>query len=296
MSTDLQTVESGEGDERVVFVHGVLDRGRSFRFVADELASECHMTWYDRRGYGDSLDAAAEAVGVDVHAQDLLGVLDGRPAVVVGHSFGGVTVLKAAISAPDLVRAVVIYETGMAWAPGWDDGHMQAMLWGEDPEGSGARMMFGSRFEAMDADERTRWLLESRAFIGEERSVRRGPPPFDLSTLQVPLVYGCSDEARLTAGTCVPDHGRSRCRDRRAPRRRAQRPSHAARALRRSRTTGDVRWQPSRDLRMSSPAPGPGSDPEPADGDASGWRSRRPCSWSSWETAAKGLCRPGPSR
>jgi pimeloyl-ACP methyl ester carboxylesterase len=197
VSTDLQTVESGEGDERVVFVHGVLDRGRSFRFVADELASECRLTWYDRRGYGDSLDATAEAVGVDVHAQDLLGVLDGRPAVVVGHSFGGVTVLKAAISAPELVRAVVIYETGMAWAPGWDDGHMQAMLWGEDPEGSGARMMFGSRFEAMDADERTRWLLESRAFIGEERSVRRGPAPFDLSTLQVPLVYGCSDEARF---------------------------------------------------------------------------------------------------
>jgi pimeloyl-ACP methyl ester carboxylesterase len=197
VGTDLRVVESGRGGQLVVFVHGVLDRGRSFRFVGDELAGEVRMAWYDRRGYGDSLDATADPVGVDVHAGDLLDVLDGRPAVVVGHSFGGVTALAAAIRAPGLVRAVVIYETGMAWAPGWDDGHMQAMLWGEDPEGQGARMMFGSRFEAMDPDERTRWLLEARAFIGEERSVRRGPPPFDLADLRVPLVYGCSDRARF---------------------------------------------------------------------------------------------------
>jgi hypothetical protein len=33
VSTDLVVTESGEGDDLVVFVHGVLDRGRSFRFV-----------------------------------------------------------------------------------------------------------------------------------------------------------------------------------------------------------------------------------------------------------------------
>jgi pimeloyl-ACP methyl ester carboxylesterase len=199
VSSDLQVLEMGEGDDLVVFVHGVLDRGRSFRFVADELAGECRMAWYDRRGYGDSLGAATDPVGVDVHSTDLLDVLDGRPAVVVGHSFGGVTVLGAALRSPQMVRAVVLYETGMAWAPGWDDAHMQSMLWGEDPEGHGARMMFGSRFDEMSADERTRWLLESRAFVAEERSIRRGPPPFDLAQLQVPLVYGCSDQARFGA-------------------------------------------------------------------------------------------------
>jgi pimeloyl-ACP methyl ester carboxylesterase len=197
VSTALQVVESGEGGDLVVFVHGVLDRGRSFRFVADELAGECRVAWYDRRGYGDSLDAAAESVGVAVHSTDLLDVLDGRRAVVVGHSFGGVTVLGAALRDPELVRAVVLYETGMAWAPGWDDGHMRSMLWSEDPEGQGTRMMFGSRFDAMSPEERTRWLLEARAFIAEERSVRGGPPPFDLAALRVPLVYGCSDRARF---------------------------------------------------------------------------------------------------
>jgi pimeloyl-ACP methyl ester carboxylesterase len=197
VSTDLVVTESGEGDDLVVFVHGVLDRGRSFRFVGEELAGECRMAWYDRRGYGDSAVSTPEPVGVAVHADDLLDVLDGRRAVVVGHSFGGVTALLGAVRSPELVRAAVIYETGMAWAPGWDDAHMQALLWGEDPEDKGVRMMFGSRFDAMSPDERTQWLLEARAFIGEERSVRRGPAPFDLADLQVPLVYGCSDMTRF---------------------------------------------------------------------------------------------------
>jgi len=197
VGTALAVTESGRGDDLVVFAHGVLDRGRSFRFVGEELADECRMAWYDRRGYGDSLDLAPVPVGVDVHAADLLDVLDGRPAVVVGHSFGGVTALGAAMRAPELVRAVVVYETGMAWAPGWDDAHMQAMLWGDDPEAQGARMMFGSRYEAMAPDERSRWLLEARAFVAEERSVRRGPAPFDLAGLRVPLVYGCSDRDRF---------------------------------------------------------------------------------------------------
>ena len=51
---DLEVTEVGDGDRLVVFVHGVLGRGRSFDRVADLLASECRMRWYDRRGYGTS--------------------------------------------------------------------------------------------------------------------------------------------------------------------------------------------------------------------------------------------------
>lgn len=182
--------ERGRGDDLVVFVHGVLDRGRSFSRVAALLEDECRMLWYDRRGYGSSVDPHRPALDVDGHAEDLLGVLDGRRAVVVGHSFGGVTVLAAALRAPGLVRSVVLYETGMAWVPGWDDTRMRALLWGEDPDVAGVRMMFGDRWDAMTEENRSRRLLEARAFVVEERSVRLGPPPFDLAALPVPLVYG----------------------------------------------------------------------------------------------------------
>lgn len=206
MSSPLEVVELGAGEDLVVFVHGVLDRGRSFRFVAEELAGECQMLWYDRRGYGSALDPGQEPGGVEGHATDLLEVLAGRPAVLVGHSFGGVSALVAALRAPALARAVVLYETGMAWSPGWDDGHMQAVLWGDDPEETGLRLMFGERVEAMTPQERTTWLLEARAFVAEERSVRRGPPPMELSRLAVPLVYGCSDRSRFSSVAAYLGH------------------------------------------------------------------------------------------
>jgi pimeloyl-ACP methyl ester carboxylesterase len=208
---DLAITESGRGSPRVVFVHGVLDRGGSFERVAALLEDECRMVWYDRRGYADSIDAPGTPVGVDGHIDDLIAVLsgrltgrlDGEPAVVVGHSFGGVTVVGAALRAPELVRAVVLYETGFAWVPGWDDTPVQSLLAGEDPEGAGVRRLFPRRYDSMSDDERSQLRREAAAFLAEERSVRTGRPPYDLADLAVPLVYGSSGIERFTA---VADH------------------------------------------------------------------------------------------
>jgi pimeloyl-ACP methyl ester carboxylesterase len=205
-SPRLEIAETGNGPHRVVFVHGVLDQGRSFGRVARLLAAECQMVWYDRRGYGGSVDAAGAPVGVDGHVDDLLEVLDGRRAVVVGHSFGGVTALGAALRAPELVGAVVLYETGMAWLPGWDDRVLRALLWGEDPEGEGVRLMFRDRVGRMTVKEHDARRREARAFVAEERSVRTGAEPFDVAALRQPLVFGHSDTYPFGA---VVDHLRT---------------------------------------------------------------------------------------
>ena len=54
----------------VVLVHGAMDRSRSFRRVVD-LLSDLRVVTYDRRGYGDSIDAAP-ASGLQDHTTDLL--------------------------------------------------------------------------------------------------------------------------------------------------------------------------------------------------------------------------------
>jgi pimeloyl-ACP methyl ester carboxylesterase len=194
---DLAVTETGSGSQRAVFVHGVFDRGRSFERVTALLQNECRMLRYDRRGYGDSIDANGTPVGIDGHIDDLVRVLDGRPAVLIGHSFGGVTALGAALRAPELVQAIVLYETTLAWAPGWDDTPVRALLDGDDPAEKGVRMLF-PRYDQLSEQERSRLRREARTFLAEERSVRTGRPPYDIAGITAPIVFGSSGVQRFT--------------------------------------------------------------------------------------------------
>jgi pimeloyl-ACP methyl ester carboxylesterase len=191
--TGLEVAEVGSGGRRVVFVHGVLDRGRSFNRVARALDGACRMEWYDRRGYGRSRELPGAPAAIDRHVDDLIAVLDGRPAVLVGHSFGGVAALGAAARCPELVDAVAVYETSIAWAPGWDADGMAAIYSAADPEGAALELMLGAAYGHMDDDERAWRRIEARAFLTEEQSVRAGAP-YDVARITAPVVYGHGDE------------------------------------------------------------------------------------------------------
>ena len=58
---------------------------------------------------------------LDGHVDDLLAVIDGRPAVVVGHSYGGDIALGAALrpGGPGPILAVAAYEPPMPWLGTW---------------------------------------------------------------------------------------------------------------------------------------------------------------------------------
>ena len=62
-----------------------MDRGSSLRSTARRLAGEAHVVLYDRRGYGRSR-LIGGPFDVETNVADLVAVLDGRPAVVFGHS------------------------------------------------------------------------------------------------------------------------------------------------------------------------------------------------------------------
>ncbi len=190
---DLAVTELGTGEPLVVFVHGVLGNGPSFDRVADRLAGECTMRWYDRRGYASSAGSPGAPASVDRHVDDLVAVLDDRHAIVVGHSFGGVTAMGAAVRAPELVDALVLYETSVAWSPGWDDDVMQGVFGAVDPEDAALALMLGPAYDRMDDDERARRRVEASAFLAEETSVRSGAP-YDVAEIRAPVLYGRSDE------------------------------------------------------------------------------------------------------
>jgi pimeloyl-ACP methyl ester carboxylesterase len=178
---DLGVTEVGSGEMLVVLVHGVLDRGRSFRRMASLLEGECRLRWYDRRGYGASADHGGDPLDIAAHADDALRVFDGEPGVLVGHSFGGVVALAAAAVGSSPVRSVFAYESALPWAPGWDDAVMREMLGSRDTEDAALQLILGK----VDPERRG----EARAFIAEERSARLAEPPFDARAIRAPTLY-----------------------------------------------------------------------------------------------------------
>ena len=92
----------------VVFAHGFCLRMASFHFqrtrLAEEWGQQVRMVFYDQRGHGQSGDAPPETYTVEQLGCDLESVLavvvPRGPAVLVGHSMGGMTVLSHARQFP----------------------------------------------------------------------------------------------------------------------------------------------------------------------------------------------------
>jgi pimeloyl-ACP methyl ester carboxylesterase len=102
--------QAGEGPD-IVLVHGVTgDLSIWFLCKAIQTLSARHrVTAFDLRGHGYS-DAPPDHYTSADHATDLFALMDGlgiERATVVGHSFGGVIAMHAAVLAPARIEAVV---------------------------------------------------------------------------------------------------------------------------------------------------------------------------------------------
>ncbi|MFB7467546.1 alpha/beta fold hydrolase [Streptomyces sp. NPDC056224] len=94
-------------------LHGHFQDGGSFEGLAREVGPGWRVIGLDQRGHGAS-DRAAEYTreGYVADAAAVLEHLGLGPAVVVGHSLGGVNAYQLAARRPDLVRAVVVEDIG----------------------------------------------------------------------------------------------------------------------------------------------------------------------------------------
>jgi pimeloyl-ACP methyl ester carboxylesterase len=111
--TALAYREQGEGDP-VVFVHGSADDLRSWDQQLPGIGASYRAIAYSRRYARPNEDIAP---GVDdqtlPHVDDLvafLRVIGAAPAHLVGHSWGGLISLMAAVRHPQVVRSLVLQE------------------------------------------------------------------------------------------------------------------------------------------------------------------------------------------
>ena len=94
----------------VVFLHGVSGSMRTYAWLPEEIADGRRIVRIDLRGHGGS-EHAPGTYDVDRYGEDVVGVLRetvGAPAVLVGHSLGGVVAWWVAQRHPDLVVAAFL--------------------------------------------------------------------------------------------------------------------------------------------------------------------------------------------
>jgi pimeloyl-ACP methyl ester carboxylesterase len=109
--TSYPAVVAGSGTP-VVFVHGMLADGRAWSGLEAATVADGHrFIAYTQRGFGPGSRSDPSATR-DRHTHDLLDILEavGEPVDLVGWSYAGPIVLRAAAKAPDRVRRVVLYE------------------------------------------------------------------------------------------------------------------------------------------------------------------------------------------
>ena len=94
----------------VVFLHGVSGSMRTYAWLPEEIAEGRRIVRVDLRGHGRS-EHAPGAYDVDSYGEDVVDLLSetaGRPAVLVGHSLGGVVAWWVAQRHPELVAAAFL--------------------------------------------------------------------------------------------------------------------------------------------------------------------------------------------
>jgi len=109
----LEVVERGGGTP-VVFVHGSASDHRTWHRQLDAFGERYRAIAYSRRYHWPNEPiAAGGSYALADHTADLaalLGLLDARPAHLVGHSYGGLVCLALAVAAPEAVRSLVLLE------------------------------------------------------------------------------------------------------------------------------------------------------------------------------------------
>ena len=149
----------------VVFLHGVSGSARIHAWLTGAIAEGRRIVRLDLRGHGRSEHAPGTYV-VDRYGEDVVSALRetvGRPAVLVGHSLGGVVAWWVAQRHPELVAAAFLEDPPLYMGEP------------EEDEGNGAVAVFAAILATV-----ARWRAEGMtadAAAAELAGARFGPDP-----------------------------------------------------------------------------------------------------------------------
>ncbi|MGY0236589.1 alpha/beta fold hydrolase [Longispora urticae] len=100
--------EFGGAGAPIVLLHGLMGRARAWTGTADWLTGHGRVLGLDSRGHGSAPPGPFDP---ETRINDVVGVLEQTgPALLVGHSMGGMTAWQVAGRRPDLVRGIVVVD------------------------------------------------------------------------------------------------------------------------------------------------------------------------------------------
>ena len=205
--SSLWSEEAGDIDHAlIVLIHGSMDRSAGMLKISRRLDSDFRVLRYDRRGYGRSFPHDGPFT-MEAQVTDLVNVLEGRRAVLVGHSYGGNVALAAAEQHPDLVAGVAVYETPLSWEPWWPSTTAGSIALSQSVDSRDAaerfmrRILGNRRWEALPEQTRETRRAEGLAMVEELADLRRHRP-WDAAHIAMPVVtsYGTLGAAHHREG------------------------------------------------------------------------------------------------
>jgi pimeloyl-ACP methyl ester carboxylesterase len=104
-------IEFGGSGPGILLLHGLMGRARTWWAVARWLTRYGRVAGLDARGHGRSPHRGGGPWHTEDFVADAAALIDARglaPAIVIGHSMGGLHGWALAATHPDLVRAVVV--------------------------------------------------------------------------------------------------------------------------------------------------------------------------------------------
>ncbi len=172
----------------LVLVHGTTANRSRWARVLPALVQQCTVYAMDRRGRGASGDA--DEYALEREFEDVVALVDsiGEPVDLLGHSFGAVCVLEAALRTPN-VRRLVLYEPPPTGVKGFVApqvvAKMEELLAAGDGDGvvttlfRDAVLMTPEELAALRADPFWPARVAAAYTILRETYAEEGHPPFD---------------------------------------------------------------------------------------------------------------------
>ncbi|HSH41870.1 MAG TPA: 3-oxoadipate enol-lactonase [Arenicellales bacterium] len=192
----------------LVFVNSLGTDWRVWERVADRFADRFQLVFHDKRGHGLS-DAGSGGVRISDHAADVGALLDElaiTDAVVCGISVGGMIALELAAARPELVRALVLCDTGhrIGTAELWNGRIAAIREHGMDAVADGAlERWFSESFRSARAAETALWrnmLLRTpvEAYTATCAAIRDADLTDSAGAVRVPALCLCGSEDQST--------------------------------------------------------------------------------------------------